>query len=137
MSEAGYGSSGDSDDGRAARQVARAFETWDNTFDSGNAVALVKLYTPDAYVLTSTHQAVTGHDHLVQMFGSFFAAGYTNHLIDPFDIVDLGDTLIASSKWSATIQPKGGPATQTGGLCTHVLQKQPGGSLRVRVHIFN
>lgn len=135
MSHAGYGTP--EGRGTAAQRVAQAFATWDSTFDSGNAVALVALYTRNAYVLTSNHQAVTGPDHLVQMFQSFFGAGYTDHVITPFDIDDRGDTLIASSKWTATIQAKGGPATQTGGLCTHVLEQQPDGSLLVRVHIFN
>jgi ketosteroid isomerase-like protein len=124
-------------DGTAKERVTKAFTEWDDTFDSGNATALAALYTAGAYVLPPKQAAVTGNAAIVQFFAAQFAQGVTGHVLVPFDIVDLGSTLIASSTWSAKVPDGKGGSTTVGGLATHVLQQQPDGSLKVRVHTFN
>jgi uncharacterized protein (TIGR02246 family) len=123
--------------GPGSARVNQAFKVWDDTFDQGNATALAALYTPDAYVLPPSHQTVTGNAAVVAFFTAQFANGVTGHVLTPFDIVDLGATLIASSTWKATVPDGKGGLTSVGGLATHVLAQQPDGSLKVRVHIFN
>lgn len=121
----------------AAERVNAALTTWDDTFDSGNATTLAALYTADAWVLPSQSPAVTGTAALTAFFQGAFAAGMTGHVLTPFDIIDLGETLIASSHWQAQVVKSGEPTATVGGLATHVLQQQSDGSLRVRTHIYN
>lgn len=121
----------------AADRVKAAFTLWDDTFDSGNAAALVALYTPDAWLLAGNAPALTGSDHLLGFFNTAFAGGLKDHVLSPFDIIDLGPTLVVQSNWKAQVVKQGLPSTTVGGTATHVLQQQADGSLKLRVHTFN
>lgn len=121
----------------AMQRVMKAFTAWDDTFDSGNATALAAFYTDNAYVLPPTHQSVTGKTAIETFFAAQFAAGVTGHVLAPFDIDDLGSTLIVSSNWSAKARDGNGQPISVGGLATHVLVQQADGSLKLRIHIFN
>lgn len=118
-------------------RVNRAFTAWDGTFDKGDATALAAMYTPDGCVLPPSHDTLQGSTAIVAFFKAQFANGVTGHVLVPFDIVDLGSTLIASSTWTAKAPDGHGGMASVGGLATHVLAQQPDGSLKVRVHIFN
>ncbi len=118
-------------------RVTAAFTLWDDTFDKADVTAIVALYTPDAWLLAGKAPAYTGSAALTTFFQTAFSNGMTNHVLDPFDLVDLGTTLVVSSNWTAQVIQGGKVVASLGGTATHVLQQQTDGSMKLRVHTFN
>ena len=48
-----------------------------------------------------------------------------------------GELIVAAAKWSAHGKDASGAPATFGGVATHVFEKQPDGSLKLKLHTFN
>jgi uncharacterized protein (TIGR02246 family) len=123
--------------GPAEDRVGSAFEAFNSAFNKGDAKAVAALYAPDAVVLPASHDIISSPADIEKFFAGFFTAHVTNHALQPFKIIEVGDTMIVASKWSANGQDDKGNKTTLGGLATHVFQKQSDKSYKLKLHTFN
>jgi len=123
--------------GAAEDSVTKAFTAWNTAFNKGDAKAVAAFYAPDAVVLPASHTVASTPADIEQFFAGFINNHVTGHVLEPFRVIESGNTLIVASKWSAKGQDdKGAPITFSG-LATHVLQKQADGSYKLKLHTFN
>jgi uncharacterized protein (TIGR02246 family) len=123
--------------GPAEDRVASAFNAFNSAFNKGDAKAVATLYAPDAVFLPASHDVISSAADIEKFFAGMFTNRVTNHTLQPIKIIEVGDTTIVASKWSASGQDDKGNKTTFGGVATHVLQKQPDNSYKVRLHTFN
>ena len=123
--------------GPAADRVVSAYGAWNAAFNEGDATAVAAFYTDDAVLLPASHDIVNGPAEIGKFFAGLFANHVTGHALQPFKIIEAGDTLIAASKWSANGRDDKGNPTTFGGVATHVFQKQADKSYKLKLHTFN
>ena len=116
----------------AQSEVTAAYQAWDKAFNSGDAKQVAAFYTEDAVFLPPTHDVLKGPAGL-------FANGVTGHKLELIEVEgDAGDAVVvAAAKWSAQGKDASGNPATFGGVATHVFEKQPDGSLKLRLHTFN
>jgi uncharacterized protein (TIGR02246 family) len=118
-------------------RVGHAFASWNAAFNRGDANAVAGFYSADAVLLPATHDVVNGPGDIGKFFAGLFANHVTGHSLEPFKIIDSGDTTIVASKWSAHGQDEKGDKTTFGGVATHVFQQQADHSYTLKLHTFN
>ena len=123
--------------GPAEDRVASAFTAWNSAFNNGDAKAVAAFYAPDAVVLPASHDIISSPADIEKFFAGFITAHVTGHVLQPFKIIEVGDTMIVASKWSANGQDDKGNKTSFGGLATHVFQKQADNTYKLKLHTFN
>jgi uncharacterized protein (TIGR02246 family) len=118
----------------AEDDVKAAYSAWDAAFNKGDAKAVAAFYTSDAVFLPPSHEVVKGPAGVEKFFAGLFANGVTNHKLELIEVVaSSADTAVGAAKWSVKL--KDGSAG--GGIATHAFQKQPDGSLKLKLHTFN
>src|SRR5262245_34057326 len=90
-----------------------------------------------AYLLPPTHKVIEGRAGIVDFFNGLFSGGVTAHKLEIIEAGGDGKLVYGAAKWSATGKDdKGQPATFAG-VATHVFEKQPDGSLKLKLQTFN
>ena len=127
------------DAGSAQGKVTAAYQAWDKAFNSGNAKQLATFYTEDAVFLPPTHDVLKGPAGVEKFFTALFANGVTGHKLELIEVVgdDDDDDVIAAAKWSAQGKDASGKPATFSGIATHVFEKQPDGSLKLKLQTFN
>jgi uncharacterized protein (TIGR02246 family) len=123
--------------GKAEDTVASAFAAWNAAFNKGDAKAVASFYTGDAMVLPASHDIVKGPADIEKFFAGLFKNHVTGHQLEPFRVIEAGNTLIVASKWSSKGRDDKGGETTFGGIATHVFRKQPDKSYKLILHTFN
>jgi uncharacterized protein (TIGR02246 family) len=123
--------------GPAEDRVTSSFNAFNSAFNKGDAKAVAAMYAPDAVVLPASHDIISSPADIEKFFAGMFSSHVTNHALQPFKVIEVGDTMIVASKWSANGQDDKGNKTTFGGLATHVFQKQPDNSYKLKLHTFN
>jgi uncharacterized protein (TIGR02246 family) len=118
-------------------QVRVAYSAWNAAFNKGDAEAVAAFYTGDASFLPATHDVIQGPDGIETFFSGLFAGGVTDHTLDLIRTTGDDRIVIAAAKWSAAGKDASGNATRFGGVATHVFERQPDGSLKLKLHTFN
>ena len=120
-------------------QVVAAYAAWDAAFNTGDAMKVCALYTDDAVLLPPTHDVMNGPAGVEKFFGGLFKNGVTGHKLEVIDVIGGDDdkVLIAAAKWSAQGKDASGAPTTFGGVATHVFERQPNGSLKLKLQTFN
>src|SRR5262245_24618685 len=118
-------------------QVKSAYSAWDAAFNNKDGKALAAFYTDDAYLLPPTHKVIEGRAGISDFFNGLFSGGVTAHKLEIIEAGGDGKLVYAAARWSATGKDdKGQPATFAG-VATHVFEKQPDGSLKLKLQTFN
>jgi len=118
-------------------QIRTAYSAWNAAFNKGDPKAVAAFYTGDASFLPATHDVIQGPDGVEKFFSSLFANGVTDHTLDLIRSTGDDRIVIAAAKWSAAGRDASGKATRFGGVATHVFERQPDGSLKLKLHTFN
>ena len=118
-------------------QVKAAYSGWNAAFNKSDAKAVAAFYADDASFLPFTHDVIQGLDGIEKFFSGLFAGGVTDHTLDLIRTTGDGKIVIAAAKWSAAGKDASGKATRFGGVATHVFERQPDGSLKLKLHTFN
>ncbi len=119
--------------------IMKLTEKWDDAYNTGNADALVSLYTDDAIILSPNQNPVVGSNNIREYYNAEFEY-YSNYKIsDPVDeIVILGDKAFVRGKFlfTFTIQLSD-KQEQDEGNWIMLLNRQPDGSWKFYYEIFN
>ncbi|GEO17567.1 hypothetical protein MAE02_52630 [Microvirga aerophila] len=118
-------------------QVRAAYSAWNAAFNKGDTEAVAAFYTGDASFLPVTHDVIQGPDGIRKFFAGLFAGGVTDHALDLIRTAGDDKIVIAAAKWSAAGKDAAGKATRFSGIATHVFERQPDGSLKLKLHTFN
>jgi uncharacterized protein (TIGR02246 family) len=118
-------------------QVRAAYSAWNAAFNRSDAKAVAAFYADDASFLPVTHDVIQGPDGIEKFFSGLFAGGVTDHTLDLIRTTGDGKIVIAAAKWSAAGKDASGKSTRFGGVATHVFERQPDGSLKLKLHTFN
>jgi uncharacterized protein (TIGR02246 family) len=118
-------------------QVEAAYAAWNAAFNRGDAKAVAAAYTQDATFLPASHDVVEGPAGVEQFFAGLFANGLAGHTLDLITVHGDTSTIVAAAKWSVNGKNPDGSAAKFGGVATHVFEKQPDGSLKLKLHTFN
>ena len=112
--------------------VTAAYGAWDAAFNKGDAKAVAAFYAADAKILPADHTVHTGPADVEKFFAGLFSNGVKSHKLEPITIGGTDTQPFAAAKWSAKAGDK-----DIGGVATHIFERQPGGSLKLKLHTFN
>jgi uncharacterized protein (TIGR02246 family) len=118
-------------------QVRAAYSAWNAAFNKGDAKAVAAFYADDASFLPATHDVIQGPGSIEGFFSALFAGGVTDHTLDLIRTTGDDKIVVAAAKWSAAGKDASGKPTRFGGVATHVFERQPDGSLKLKLHTFN
>ena len=118
-------------------QIRTAYSAWNAAFNKGDPKAVAAFYTDDASFLPATHDVIQGPDGIERFFSGLFSNGVTDHTLDLIRSTGDDKIVIAAAKWSAAGRDASGKATRFSGIATHVFERQPDGSLKLKLHTFN
>ena len=120
-----------SDEVTAAVQLLNA--KWDKALNSGDAAAVAALYAEDGRVVTGDGTIKNGRAEIQELFQGFIDSGFHDHKIDMIDVKISGDIAFETAKWSGV----GGDKIIYGGHLVNIYERQEGGGLECRLHIWN
>jgi ketosteroid isomerase-like protein len=117
--------------------VTAAYAAWDAAFNKGNAKTVAAAYLPNAKLLPPSHEVTSGPPAIEKFFAELFANGVTNHKLDMIDAGGDDKVVYGTANWSAKGKDKEGKPANFSGIATHVFERQPDNSLKLRLHTFN
>jgi ketosteroid isomerase-like protein len=117
--------------------VTAAYAAWDAAFNKGDAKAVAAAYLPDAKVLPPTHEVASGPAAIEKFFAGLHANGVTSHKLEMIDAGGDDKVIYGTANWSAKGKDKDGRPADFSGVATHVFERQPDNSLKLRLHTFN
>jgi ketosteroid isomerase-like protein len=117
--------------------VTAAYAQWDAAFNRGDAKAVAAAYLTNAKLLPPTHEVASGPAAIEKFFGGLHANGVTGHKLELIDAGGDGKIVFGTANWSAQGKDKDGKPATFKGIATHVFERQPDNSLKLRLHTFN
>ncbi|WP_082529377.1 nuclear transport factor 2 family protein [Aurantimonas sp. Leaf443] len=121
----------------ASGEVTQAYANWDAAFNARDAAALSATYTENALFLAPDHVVRRGPDEVRRFFGGLFDHGVTDHKLTLIETETAGEIVYATASWSARAKGADGAPAAIGGVGTHIFERQPDGTLKLRLHTFN
>jgi uncharacterized protein (TIGR02246 family) len=118
-------------------QVKKAYSAWDAAFNQKDSDAVAAFYTDDAYFLPPNHKVIEGPKGVAEFFKGLFKAGVHNHKLELIEAAGDGNLIYGAAKWSSTGKDDKGKKKEFSGIAAQVFEKQPDGSLKVKLHTFN
>jgi uncharacterized protein (TIGR02246 family) len=118
-------------------EIKVAYAAWDAAFAKRDAKTLAGFYAEDAIFLPAGHDPVRGPAGVEKFFAGLFANGVTGHKLDVIEAQGDGNLLFGAAKWSANGKDSTGADQPWGGHATHIFERQPNGSLKIKLHTFN
>jgi uncharacterized protein (TIGR02246 family) len=118
-------------------QVKSAYSAWDAAFNKKDADAVAALYADDAYLLPPTHKVIEGQKGVAEFFSGLFKNGVTGHKLEMIEADGNSNVVFGAAKWSAKGKDDKGKPKTFSGIATHVFEKTPDGSLKLKLHTFN
>jgi ketosteroid isomerase-like protein len=112
--------------------VTAAYGAWDAAFNKGDAKAVAAFYAADAKYLPADHTCIQGPADVEKFFAGLFSNGVKSHKLESITIGGTDTQPFAAAKWSVKAGDK-----DIGGVATHIFERQPGGSLKLKLHTFN
>jgi ketosteroid isomerase-like protein len=117
--------------------VAAAYAAWDAAFNKGDAKTLSAAYLPNAKLLPPTHEVASGPAAIEQFFAGLHASGVSDHKLQVIDAGGDDKVVYGTANWSANGKDKDGKPATFSGIATHVFERQPDNSLKLRLQTFN
>ena len=117
--------------------VSAAYAAWDAAFNKGDAKAVAAAYLPNAKLLPPTHEVASDPAAIEKFFAGLHSNGVVNHKLEVIDAGGDDKVVYGSAKWSAKGKDKDGKPADFSGIATHVFERQPDNSLKLRLHTFN
>ena len=117
--------------------VTAAYAQWDAAFNKSDAKALAAAYLPNAKLLPPTHEVLSGPAAIEKFFAGLHANGVTDHKLELIEAGGDGKIVFSAASWSAKGKDKDGKPATFKGTATHVFERQPDNSLKLRLNTFN
>jgi len=122
-------------DFRAA--IEKAISAWEKAANAKDAGTVASLYTEDATLLPPGSSPVKGRKNIQQYWQAFFDAGASDPQLRVVDVSSFGDMAYEIGAFEANLPvPQGGTAL-TQGKYVVIWKRQPDGSIKLLVDIFN
>ena len=118
-------------------EARRALEAWNEAFNRGDAAGVAALYLADARFLPATHEVVVGPAAIEAFFRPMLAQGVTGHANELIVCGGQGALVYVASRWTVRSPSADGGSETSSGFAAHVLERQPGGGLKIHLHTFN
>jgi uncharacterized protein (TIGR02246 family) len=116
-----------------ATDVKAVYAAWDAAFNKGDAQAIAAFYTDDAIVLPPSQVVIKGRADVEKFTSGLFEIGMTSSQLELIEVaVDGAGTIAAIATWS--VKHRGVPG---GGFATSIFTKQPDGTLKIKLLMFN
>src|SRR5687767_4809200 len=119
------------------REVQEAYQAWDAAFNKGSAERLASFYAEDAIFLPATHDVIKGPRGVSECVQGLFGMGVTGHKLEIIESHAAGNLFYAAARWSANGKDADGKDQPWGGIATHIFERQPDASLKLKLHTFN
>lgn len=117
--------------------VTKAYAAWDAAFNKSDAKAIAAEYLPNAKLLPPSHEVASGPAAIEKFFAELHKNGVTNHKLELIDAGGDDKVVFGTANWSAKGKDKEGKPATFSGIATHVFERQPDNSLKLRMHTFN
>lgn len=114
-----------------------ALEAWNQAFNRGDAAGVAALYLADAQFLPASHEVVVGPAAIEAFFRPMLAQGVTDHANAVIICGGEGALVYVASRWTVRSPRADGGSETSSGFATHLLERQPDGNLKIRLHTFN
>ncbi len=108
--------------------------SWMYAYNTGNAEALAELYTEDAIVMPPSDETIISKDAIKSYWNAELSGELSAITIDPVRIKIEGDTAYQAAIWTAKIKETG---ESVGGNVLTVLERQPDGTWKTKLHSWN
>ena len=123
---------------RAREQdIGPSYAAWDAAFAKRDAKGLAAFYADDAIFLPATHDVIKGPAGVEKFFAGIFNMGVTGHRLELIEAHREGNLIFGAAKWSANGKDANGADQPWAGVATHIFERQPDGSLKLKLHTFN
>jgi len=117
-----------------ADDVKAVYAAWDAAFSARDAKRVAAFYTRDAVFVPQSHTLIKGEGDIESFVQGLFDINITSHKLEFIEVVASDAQMIAVlGKWSARLKD----GTTDDGIVAQVLQKQPDGSLKIKLQIVN
>jgi uncharacterized protein (TIGR02246 family) len=120
---------------RERRAIEQAAREWIRAFEAGDLDALMRLYTPDAYVALHGQPVLRGLDAVRAYFAPRVGRGKVEFLLDIERIDVIGRTAHLVSGYWFTLEPPGEPVYRDAGRSLLIYRKDRQGRWRIRLDI--
>ncbi|HET6390925.1 YybH family protein [Hyphomicrobium sp.] len=117
-------------------EVATQAAKWDDAFNKGDTASLGGFYASDALVIPAGGAPVKGPEAIGKFFKDLQSNGFAAHKIAVDNVIEQGDTLIASGKWQLNGPGENGATKQYGGNWVNVV-KRTGSGFQILLHTWN
>lgn len=117
--------------------IERINTQWNEAFDQGNTAALADLYTEDAVLVPPTDRMITGLAEVEKFWRILIWAGITARETRTERVEVIGDTAFTTGTWEGTGPNQQGTRSTYRGNVIRVLERQPDGTWKTRLHTWN
>jgi uncharacterized protein (TIGR02246 family) len=121
----------------ARTEIEAANKKYDATFNQKDATGLTALYTADAKLVPPAKVVISGKDEIIKFWEKGFQGGFADHKIDIIEVKTFGNWAYQASHWSVTGPGKEGGRVPHEGKLVSILEKQPDGTWKIRLHTWN
>ncbi len=111
--------------------------SFEYALNTGNADALIGLYTTDAVLLPPTDETLTMPAAIREFWQAALNDGLHNVKLANFDTRIEGDTAYQAAIWSAETSAANGSTTHIGGNMVNIFSRQADGSWKPRLQSWN
>jgi uncharacterized protein (TIGR02246 family) len=116
-----------------ATDVKAVYAAYSAAFNKRDAQAIAAFYTDDAILLPPSQVVIKGRADVEKFISGLFEIGMTSQQLELIEVaVDGANTIAAVAMWS--VKHRGEPV---GGLVTGIFTKQPNGTLKIKLLMFN
>jgi len=117
-----------------ADDVKTVYAAWDAAFSARDAKRVAAFYTKDAVFVPQSHTIIKGEGDIESFVQGLFEIGITSHKLELIEVVTSNtDMIVVLGKWSARLRD----GTADDGIVSQVFQKQPDGTLKIKLQIVN
>ena len=102
-----------------------------------DGAAIGALYTDDATLMPPNSAMIKGRPAIEAFWKGGLDMGIKEAVLTTIDVLDMGDLVFEIGKYALKIQPSGHPVIEDSGKYTVLWKKQPAGTWKLHVDIWN
>ena len=110
---------------------------WNHAYHQGNTSALADLYTEDAVLVPPSDKMISGLAEVEKFWRTLIWSGVTARETKVARVETTGDTAFTTGTWEGTGPSRDGTWTAYRGNFVRVLERQPDGTWKTRLHSWN
>jgi uncharacterized protein (TIGR02246 family) len=117
--------------------IEKAIVAFEKAADAKDAAALASMYTEDATLMPPGSPVVKGRKNIQQFWQGFIGSGASDAKMKIADVQAFGDTAYEVGSFDVNMPTPEGSKARTQGKYVVIWKRQPDGSIKLHVDIFN